>query len=99
MDGYVFPKLCPFTISSVYVCGYLKDTGDECMVMFSLFLVKFLQVEGIFILTVGCQLVSYLSLLSGLEGEGEGEREKEKGKFTYYFYLFRLLPSIPHPFI
>lgn len=53
----------------VYVCVYLKDIGDECVVMFSLFLVKFLQVVGIFILTVGCHLVSKLSLLSGLEKE------------------------------
>lgn len=54
------------------------------MVMFGLFLVKFLQVVGIFILTVGCQLVSKLSLLSGLEGEGE----RKKGD--------KLLSRIPH---
>lgn len=61
-------------------CMYLEYVGDNCIVMFILFLVELLQVGGVFALTVTSHLVPHLSLLSCL-------KKKHTHKHIYHNHI------------
>lgn len=69
-------------------CMYLKYVGNNCIVMFILFLVELLQVGGVFALTVTSHLVPHLSLLSCL-------KKKHTHTSTYITTTFSSLTSCP----